>query len=360
LRLAEEAIGVSEPNPRVGCIIGRADGSVLGRGATQRAGQAHAEVAALRAVQAAGASAEGATAWVTLEPCAHQGRTPPCTDALIAAGISRVVVGGIDPFPRVDGAGIHRLRAAGIDVQLADLDIAETARDLNIGFFTRMQHGRPWVRLKTAASLDGRTALDNGASQWITGEAARADGHAWRRRAGAVLTGIGTVLADDPHLDVRLVPTQVQPLRIVLDSALRTPADARLLAPPGKVLIVTTPGQTSRDDLLALGVEVLELPIEDGRVALAPLLVALGGRGINELHVEAGQRLNAAFLQARLVDELLVYLAPMLLGRGRGIAESEPLQRLASAPRFTFAQITTIGDDLRLRARTTAATESSD
>jgi len=360
LRLAEEAIGVSEPNPRVGCIIGRTDGSVLGRGATQRAGQAHAEVAALRAVQAVGASAQGATAWVTLEPCAHHGRTPPCTDALIAAGVSRVVVGSIDPFPSVDGAGIQRLRAAGIDVQLADPDIAEAARDLNIGFFTRMQHGRPWVRLKIAVSLDGRTALDNGVSQWITGEAARTDGHAWRRRAGAVLTGIGTVLADDPRLDVRLVPTQVQPLRIVLDSALRTPADARLLAPPGQVLIVTRPGQTRRDDLLALGVQVLEVPTEHGRVALAPLLAALGARGINELHVEAGQRVNAAFLQARLVDELLVYLAPMLLGRGRGIADSEPLQRLVSAPRFTFAQVTTIGDDLRLRARATAAAGSSE
>ncbi|MDE2454156.1 MAG: bifunctional diaminohydroxyphosphoribosylaminopyrimidine deaminase/5-amino-6-(5-phosphoribosylamino)uracil reductase RibD, partial [Burkholderiales bacterium] len=238
LALAETSFGLCEPNPRVGCVIGRADGSVLGSGATQRAGEAHAEIVALRAAAAAGHDVRGATAWVTLEPCAHHGRTPPCCDALIAAGIARVVVAVADPFPAVDGRGIERLRAAGIEVAMADADLAAAAREVNIGFFSRMRRGRPWVRLKIAASLDGRTALANGVSQWITGPAARADGHAWRRRAGAVLSGIGTVLEDDPRLDVRLVPTALQPLRVVVDSRWQTPPAARVLAPPGAVLVV--------------------------------------------------------------------------------------------------------------------------
>jgi diaminohydroxyphosphoribosylaminopyrimidine deaminase/5-amino-6-(5-phosphoribosylamino)uracil reductase len=217
----------------VGCVLGRADGSVLGRGATQQAGGPHAEVMALRDAAAAGHSVQGATAWVTLEPCAHHGRTPPCCDALIAAGLARVVVAIGDPFAQVAGAGLARLRAAGIEVVMADADIAQAAREINIGFFSRIERGRPWVRMKIAASLDGRTALPNGVSQWITGEPARTDGHAWRRRAAAVLTGIGTVLEDDPRLDVRLVPTPAQPLRVVVDSRLETPPAARLLQPPG-------------------------------------------------------------------------------------------------------------------------------
>ena len=238
LALAESVFGLTEPNPRVGCVVGHADGTVLGRGATQQPGGPHAEVMALRDAAAAGHTVEGATAWVTLEPCAHHGRTPPCCDALIAARVARVVVAAGDPFPQVNGQGIARLRAAGIRVDLADGELAQAAHDINVGFFSRVQRGRPWVRLKVAASLDGTTALHNGASQWITSEAARRDGHAWRKRASAVLTGIGTALADDPRLDVRLVDTPRQPLRVVLDSQFRLPPTARLLAPPGQVLVV--------------------------------------------------------------------------------------------------------------------------
>ena len=260
LALAENAVGVSEPNPRVGCVIGgegsgtgRSDsgpakGLVLGRGATQQAGQAHAEVMALRDAAAAGHSPRGATAWVTLEPCAHHGRTPPCCDALIEAGIARVVVAIGDPFAQVAGAGLARLRAAGIEVLLLDTadEIAVAARELNIGFFSRVLRGTPWLRLKIAASLDGRTALNNGVSQWITGEAARADGHSFRKRASAVLSGIGTVREDNPRLDVRAVPTLLQPLRVVVDSRLETPADARLLDAPGRVLIFSAADNTER------------------------------------------------------------------------------------------------------------------
>ncbi len=358
LTLAESAIGTSDPNPRVGCIVGLPDGTVLGSGATQQAGGPHAEVVALRAAAAAGQALRGATAWVTLEPCAHHGRTPPCCDALIAAGIARVVVAVGDPFAQVDGDGIRRLRAAGVEVLLvgeadaADADLADAARELNIGFFSRVQRQRPWLRMKIAASLDGRTALHNGASQWITGSAARADGHAWRRRAGAVLTGIGTVLEDDPRLDVRLVPTQLQPLRVVVDSRLQTPPTARLLAPPGDVLVVAAVPDAARQAALAeRGADVQLLPGANGKVDLPALLALLAGRGINELHVEAGHKLNASLLQAGLVDELLVYLAPRLLGLGREMAAFGPLERLADGLDFRFLDVQQIGDDLRLRAR---------
>jgi diaminohydroxyphosphoribosylaminopyrimidine deaminase/5-amino-6-(5-phosphoribosylamino)uracil reductase len=237
LVLALQSIGLSDPNPRVGCVIANAEGRSIASGFTQQAGAAHAEAAALESARASGLDLRGATAWVSLEPCAHHGRTPPCCDALVDAGIARVVVAAVDPNPLVAGQGIARLRAAGISVDLADDDSARAARELNIGFFSRMQRGRPWLRLKIAASLDGRTALNNGASQWITGEAARADGHAWRKRASALLTGIGTVLEDNPRLDVRLVDTAHQPLRVIVDSRLDTPTTARILEPPGAVLI---------------------------------------------------------------------------------------------------------------------------
>ncbi len=356
LALAEGSFGLTEPNPRVGCVIGLADGHVLGCGATQQAGGAHAEVMALRATQAAGHSTRGATAWVTLEPCAHHGRTPPCCDALIEAGLARVVVALGDPFPPVAGAGLARLRAAGIEVVMADADIARAARELNIGFFSRVLRRRPWVRLKIAASLDGRTALANGASQWITGEPARADGHAWRRRASAVLSGIGTVLEDDPRLDVRLVPTPLQPLRVVVDSQLQTPPAARLLAPPGRVLVFgATEHAGRRAALEARAAEVLLLP-DDGegdrrKVDLAAMLGLLATRGVNELHVEAGHRLNASLLRAGLVDELLVYLAPRLLGLGREMASFGPLEHLAEALDYRFIDTAMVGDDLRIRAR---------
>ena len=357
LDLAATSFGLTEPNPRVGCVIGTADGRVFGEGATQQAGGAHAEVQALRAAQAAGHDVRGATAWVTLEPCAHHGRTPPCCDALVAAGIGRVVAALQDPFPAVAGTGLQRLRDAGVTVDLAgtdlpDLsDLADAAHEINIGFFSRVQRGRPWVRLKAAASLDGRTALPNGVSQWITGEAARRDGHAWRRRAGAVLTGIGTVLADNPRLDVRLVPTARQPLRVVVDSQLRLPPDAALLAPPGGVLVVGASDPGTRAPLLQAAASVQLLPGSDGRVDLGALLADLAARGVNELHVEAGAVLNGALLAGGWVDELLLYVAPTLLGSGRGIAALGPFEQMAQTLRFAFLDCTPVGGDLRLRLR---------
>lgn len=330
LQLAEQAVGLTDPNPRVGCVLLAADGRNLGTGHTQAAGQAHAEVMALRDASAQGHDVRGATAVVTLEPCSHHGRTPPCCDALIQAGVSRVIVAVEDPNPQVAGQGIARLRAAGIEVQAGDAASAEAARELNIGFFSRMQRGRPFVRLKSAISLDGRTALPDGRSQWITREAARADGHAWRRRAGAVLTGIGTVLADDPRMDVRLVPTARQPLRVVLDPQGRMPPGARILQPPGETRIVGP-----------------------GRADLPALLAELGAQGINELHVEAGPTLSGAFLDARLVDELLIYQAPLLIGEGRSLADLQPLAGLDQAPRWRLVEATPVGADLRLRLRPT-------
>lgn len=355
LALAESAFGVTEPNPRVGCVIGSADGQVFGVGATQQAGGAHAEIQALRAAQQAGHDVRGATVWVTLEPCAHHGRTGPCCDALVAAGVGRVVVALVDPFPLVAGAGIARLRAAGIQVDMADADVADAAHEVNIGFFSRVQRQRPWVRLKVAASLDGRTALPNGVSQWITGEAARRDGHAWRRRAGAVLTGIGTALTDDPRLDVRLVPTTLQPLRVVVDSRLRLPPGARLLALPGRVRVYAAQGpEQRRATLQQAGAEVLLLPGADGQVDLGAVLADLAQQGVNELHVEAGSLLNAALLRGGWVDELLLYLAPSLLGFGREIAALGPFEQMAQRLDFGFIETALVGADLRLRARPSA------
>ena len=351
LALAESSFGLTEPNPRVGCVIGHADGRVLGRGATQQAGGPHAEVMALRDAQAQGQATAGATAWVTLEPCAHHGRTPPCCDALIAAGLARVVVALADPFPQVNGAGLARLRAAGIEVVLADADIEHAARDINIGFLSRVQRGLPWVRLKMAASLDGITALPDGQSQWITGEAARRDGHAWRRRASAVLTGIGTVLADDPRLDVRWVATPAQPQRVVVDSRWRLPATARVLQAPGRALVVGAidPG-LAPPAITAAGATLLHAPGPDGRVDLRSMLQQLAARGINELHVEAGAVLNGALLRSGLVDELLLYLAPRLLGPGRAMAQWPALGALTESLDFRFTQLQMVGDDLRIRA----------
>ncbi len=278
LALAERAVGLSDPNPRVGCVIVGADGSPLGEGHTQAAGQAHAEVMALRDVAARGHDARGATAFITLEPCSHHGRTPPCADALVDAGIARAVVAVGDPNPLVAGQGLERLRAAGVQVDMADEAAAEASRELNIGFFSRMARGRPWVRLKIAASLDGRTALADGTSQWITGESARRDGHAWRKRAGAVLTGVGTVLDDDPRLDVRLVETAHQPTRVIVDSRLQTPPGARILQPPGRVLVYGAAREDAASAALqAAGAEVVWLPGPSGKVDLRALLGRPGG-----------------------------------------------------------------------------------
>ena len=357
--LAQGAIGLSDPNPRVGCILHDAAGQLAGQGFTQRAGGPHAEVMALRDASAVGRSLVGGTAWVSLEPCAHHGRTPPCVDALIAAGLARVVVAVADPFAQVAGQGLARLRAAGVVVDLAGPGASrQAAYALNIGFFSRVLRQRPWVRMKIAASLDGRTALPDGTSQWITGAAARADGHAWRRRAGAVLTGIGTVRGDDPRLDVRLLPTSCQPLRVVLDSHFATPPTARLLAAPGKALIVGAQDQPARRTALqAAGADVLLLPGPHGRVDLPALLHRLAADGINELHVEAGATLNAALLQAGLVDELLLYIAPTLLGPGRGMAALPALQQLDQAIALQFDAVEQVGGDLRLRARRVGAAD---
>ena len=348
LAIAQQAIGLSDPNPRVGCVLVGAGWQVEGH--TQAAGSAHAEVMALRAAQAAGHDPRGATAYVSLEPCAHHGRTPPCCDALIAAGVSRVVTALEDPFPQVSGQGIARLRAAGIQVDVGLM--AGEAHELNLGFFSRVRRQRPWVRMKIAASLDGRTALANGASQWITGPEARADGHAWRKRAGAVLTGIGTVRDDDPRLDVRLVDTARQPLRVVVDSRLEIDPAARVLQPPGQALVYTAlqSAATSRFD--PAHVELATLPATPaGKTDLAALLADLARRGINELHVEAGHRLNGSLLREGLVDELLVYLAPKMLGAGRDMAAFGPLTQLADGLQFEFIDVMQVGADLRLRLR---------
>ncbi|GAC1389242.1 MAG: bifunctional diaminohydroxyphosphoribosylaminopyrimidine deaminase/5-amino-6-(5-phosphoribosylamino)uracil reductase RibD [Variovorax sp.] len=350
LALAHRAIGLSEPNPRVGCVLVAPDGTVIGQGHTQRVGQAHAEVMALRDAQAAGRPVRGATAYVTLEPCAHHGRTGPCCDALIAAGIARVVASCTDPNPLVAGRGFERLRAAGIDVQVGPG--AAEARELNLGFFSRMVRGTPWVRLKVAASLDGRTALDDGRSQWITGEPARADGHTWRARATAVLTGIGTVLQDDPRLDVRHADAPRQPDLVVVDSHLQTPVSARLFGAGRLVRICCAVADAPRRaELEARGAEVIMMPNAGGKVDLYALLRELARREVNELHVEAGFKLNGSLVREGLVDEVLAYLAPKLIGQGQGMASFGPLAGLDAAVPLAFHRIDRIGADLRLLAR---------
>ncbi len=352
LAWAALGIGLTEPNPRVGCVILNREGRLLGGGHTQQAGGAHAEVMALRDAASRDEDVRGATAYVTLEPCAHHGRTPPCCDALVAAGLARVVAALQDPFPEVAGRGTARLRAAGIQVDVGLF--AREARELNIGFFSRIVRKRPWVRLKAAVSLDGRTALDNGVSQWITGPAARADGHAWRKRAGAVLTGIGTVIEDDPRLDVRLVDTAMQPLRVIVDSRLDTPPAARILDAPGRVLIYTAaePDAGRTAALKARGAEIAIAPGASGKVDLPQMLNDLAARGINELHVEAGHKLSGSFVREGCVDEFLIYQAPKLLGSsGHGLASFGPLERLEDAVTLRFMSLEQVGDDVRLIAR---------
>jgi diaminohydroxyphosphoribosylaminopyrimidine deaminase/5-amino-6-(5-phosphoribosylamino)uracil reductase len=348
LAQAQHAVGLSDPNPRVGCVIVTIDGRA--EGFTQAAGEAHAEIMALQAAQTQGLQLKGATAYVTLEPCSHHGRTPPCCDALIQAGIARVVAACGDPNPLVAGRGIERLRAAGLRVDVGLL--AEGSRELNIGFFSRMQHGRPWVRMKIAATLDGRTAMPDGTSQWITAEPARRDGHAWRKRAGALLTGVGTVLEDDPRLDVRLVETARQPLRVVVDSRLDTPTSARILQPPGSVVLyAAAPEDARRTALATTGAEIALRPGPGGKVDLRAMLADLAQRGINEVHLEAGHKLNGSFVREGLVDEFLVYLAPRLIGSGREMAAFGPLPSLADAVALQWVSVDRVGDDLRILAR---------
>lgn len=350
LELAQQGLFRTSPNPRVGCVIVDASGTVLGEGSTQPAGQAHAEITALRDARERGLSVEGATAYVTLEPCSHHGRTGPCCDALADAGLSKVFASITDPNPMVAGRGVSKLRERGVEVDVG-LE-AKASRELNLGFFSRMIRRRPWVRMKAAASLDGLTALHGGESQWITSPLARSDGHAWRARACAVLTGIGTVLADDPRLDVREVETPRQPDLILLDSQLRVPLHAAIFKAERRVFIYTAIQNPEKEALLAsLGVTVLHLPNAEGHIDLAALMLDLGRLQMNEVHVEAGSQLNGALLQSGLVDEVLLYLAPKLLGPGLGIAQRTALSRLSDGTDMTFQSVDMVGPDLRVVAR---------
>jgi diaminohydroxyphosphoribosylaminopyrimidine deaminase/5-amino-6-(5-phosphoribosylamino)uracil reductase len=368
LQLAERGLQTTHPNPRVGCVIAQGE-QIVGEGWHERAGEPHAEVNALRA---AAEKAVGATAYVTLEPCSHHGRTAPCVDALIAARVSRVVFAVEDPNPRVSGRGAEALRRAGVAVDSGLM--ATEAAELNAGFLKRMRSGRPWVTVKLAMSLDGRTALANGASQWITGPAAREDVQLWRARSSAILTGIGTILADDPRLDVRLSQPRggrprLQPLRVVLDTRLQMPVNAQLLRSEGSVLIMTAANHggnevaiaARRAELVERGAAIEEVsasgpgtaPAEGSRsLSLPDVLDRLARRQINELWVEAGARLAGALLREGLVDELVVYLAPKLLGpQARPLIEMGELRELRDAPQFLVLDAVPIGEDVRLRLR---------
>jgi len=358
LTQATQSLLLTSPNPRVGCVITSPAGDVLGQGHTQRAGGPHAEIMALHDAAAQGYSVQGATAYVTLEPCSHHGRTGPCCDVLIAAGIRKVVATNTDPNPLVAGQGFARLRAAGVEVEVlpSENPLAQQSRELNIGFFSRMIRKTPWVRMKVAASLDGRTALDNGSSQWITSSAARTDGHAWRARSCAVLTGIGTVLADNPKLDVRLVETPRQPHLVIVDSRLETPLDALVfIAGRACFIYAAVQNDSKKSALEARGATVIYMPGRapgtESKVDLAAMMLDLGRREINELHVEAGHKLNGSLIREGLVDEFLVYLAPKLIGQGAGMAHIGPLTELSQAVPLAFKSVEMIDPDLRVIAR---------
>ena len=361
LNIASQAMRITSPNPRVGCVIVNSQGQILGQGHTQKAGGLHAEMMALQDAANQGKSVEGATVYVTLEPCAHHGRTGPCCDALIRAKVGKVVAAIADPNPLVAGRGFDRLKAAGIEIEVGDG--ANQAEQQNSGFLSRMRRHKPWVRLKIAASLDGQTALQNGQSQWITGTEARADGHAWRARSCAILTGIGTVIEDDPLLDLRLCPnlgaTPRMPHLVIVDSKLETPPSAKLFqhSQPGAL----TPRQVwiyaandhpdKRSALEALGAHITVLPNEHGKVDLSALMTDLAKREVNELHVEAGHKLNGSLIREACVDEFLVYLAPKLLGIGQGMAHWGPLEDLSKGLSLEFTETQLIGKDLRVLAR---------
>jgi diaminohydroxyphosphoribosylaminopyrimidine deaminase/5-amino-6-(5-phosphoribosylamino)uracil reductase len=347
LLLARRGLYTTDPNPRVGCVL-VLDGLVIGEGWHERAGEPHAEVHALRE---AGARADGATAYVTLEPCCHHGRTPPCTQALIDAGVKRVVAGMHDPNPRVAGEGANQLRAAGVQVNVGLME-AE-AEQLNPGFLKRMRDGRPFVRVKLAVSLDGRTALAGGESQWITGEAARRDVQRWRARSSAILTGVSTVLADDPQMNVRDIANAKQPLRIVLDSQLRMPPQAQMLKLPGRTLVVTASADPKRAQALRnAGAEIEVFAAGHGQVDLHALMQHLAARELNEILVESGARLAGGLLQAGLIDELVVYSAPSILGHdARGMFSLPPLQSMAERIALTIVDRRAVGQDWRVMAR---------
>lgn len=347
LRLAERGLYTTQPNPRVGCVIAHG-AEVVGTGFHQLAGEPHAEVFALRE---AGERARGATAYVTLEPCAHHGRTPPCADALIAAGVKRVVIATEDPFPQVDGRGMARLRAAGITVESGLM--REAARELNIGFFSRIERNRPWLRVKLAMSLDGRTALANGESKWITGESARADVQRWRARSSAVLSGIGTVLADNPRLTVRLPEDEafIPPWRVVLDRCLRIPANSHVLDGSVPTLLLHDAAAVCADDRFGR-VEKMVVPVQGDALDLRAVLALLATRGCNEVHVEAGPTLCGALFAAGLVDELLLYVAPLLLGdSARPLLQLPTLGDMAGRWQLQVIEQRAVGNDWCLRLR---------
>jgi diaminohydroxyphosphoribosylaminopyrimidine deaminase/5-amino-6-(5-phosphoribosylamino)uracil reductase len=347
LQLAERGLYTTTPNPRVGCVLVR-DGEIIGEGWHEKAGEPHAEINALRKVGAGGTA--GCTAYVTLEPCSHHGRTPPCADALITAGVARVVAAMQDPNPLVAGRGLESLRAAG---SVAESGLLESeAYELNIGFISRMTRGRPWLRLKVATSLDGKTALANGQSQWITGPDARHHAHGWRARSCAMLTGIGTVRDDNPRLTVRAIDTPRQPLRIVVDSRLEISPDAAILE-GGNCLIVCAIGNPEKAaQLRAKGAEIVVLPNAQGKVDLPALMQELGHRGINEVMAEAGLKLNGSLLRENCVDELLIYQAPVLLGdTARGMADFGNLTELTAAKRLKIIEGRPVSADFFMRAR---------
>ncbi len=346
LQLAEKGLYGTSPNPRVGCVLVR-DGRVVGSGWHERAGHPHAEINAL---SAAGTAARNATVYVTLEPCSHHGRTPPCTEALIEAGIVRLVTAMQDPNPSVAGSGCVLLKKAGIEVQTGLME-AE-AKALNIGFVARMTRKRPWVRMKIAASLDGKTALNSGASQWITGEAARRDGHRFRARSCAILTGIGTVLADDPQLTVRHVVTSRQPLRVVVDSRLDIPVDARVLRGGGELIFTATASEQKIVALRDVGAHAIVLPEENNKVDLVRMMQTLADFEINEILVEAGCRLNGSLIDAGLVDELVIYLAPYLIGdAAQSMLKLPELTDLAEKRALKIHDLRTLESDIRVIAR---------
>lgn len=346
MQLAQRGLYTTTPNPRVGCVIVR-EGKIVGEGWHERAGEPHAEVHAL---SQAGDAARGATVYVTLEPCGHYGRTPPCAGALIKAGVARVVVAMRDPNPMVAGQGIAMLELAGIPTACGVLE--NEARELNVGFISRMERGRPWLRLKVAATLDGKTALNNGVSQWITGPDARRDAHRWRARSCAMLTGIGTVLADDPSFTVRDIETPRQPLKVVVDANLSMPLEAKMLQ-GAKVLVATGCDEEARiRQLQDAGAEVLVLPAEHGQIDLARLLHELGKRGLNEITVEAGKVLNGALLHAGVVDELVFYLAPMLFGdKARGMFGVPEIEEMNQRQELEIKDLRMVGRDMRIIAR---------
>ena len=346
LELAARGLYSTAPNPRVGCVIVK-NGYIVGEGWHVASGQAHAEVIAIKQ---AGAETSGATLYVTLEPCAHQGQTPPCVDAIINVGINRVFVSSRDPNPLVNGKGVERLKANGIKVFEGLL--VEQSRELNIGFFKRMKSGKPWLRLKVAAGLDGKTALDNGKSQWITSEVAREDAHRWRARSCAVLTGVGTVVEDDPKLTVRHIETSRQPLKVVVDSQLRSPLSANIFKMPGATIATAVTNKKQLGPFIDQGVNVLVLPDTDGRVDLAALLIELADQQMNEVLVEAGINLHSAFLRRNLIDEMIIYYAPKFLGaQGKGMLFIDGLEKMDEVAERNIIDIKKFDKDFRVTVR---------